>query len=416
MELKREEQNLGERKRSRGAPWKWILIGAAATAIVTAAVVLFFIWPFGGSVGELRLPGVVEIQEVRLGPRVGGRVKEICVIEGDLVKKDRVLVKLQAPELDAQLAQWQAQLQQTQAQLERVQLEGAPHGPRSLEISAAAAVEEAARARLLRLRIGSRPEEIRSAESDLALAEADERLASKELERQRKMLGGPASTPADYDAAAAAYERGRAQAASLRAKRDLVVAGNRIEDIEEGAALWRQAKANHQLLIDQTQTDVQEAAGRVAQAQAKVDELQTDLNELVVTAPEPAVVEVLAVRPGDLVAPNQPIVRVLRTSDLWIKVYVPETDLGKVRLDQAVTATVDSYPNQPLQGRIVQILSESEFTPRNVQSVDERRHQVFGVRVRVDDPQGIFKSGMAAEVVIPLRGDATERERNSQER
>ena len=74
----------------------------------------------------------------------------------------------------------------------------------------------------------------------------------------------------------------------------------------------------------------------------------------------------------------------------------------KVRLDQTVSATVDAYPDRPLQGRVVQISSESEFTPRNVQSADERKHQVFGVKVRVEDDKGVFKSGMAAEVVVPL--------------
>ena len=372
-------------------------------AVAAAAGAAFF-WLFSQGARELRLPGVVEIQEVRLGPRVGGRVTEICVLEGDVAPRDKVLVKLEAPELDAQLAQWQGQLRQAKAQLERVQ-SGPSYqddGPRSLEIAAAAAAEQAARARLIRLRFGSRPEEIRAAQGDLDMAETSEGLAAKEYERARKLLGGPASTQADFDAAFAALGRCRAQTAAARAKRDLAEAGSRIEDVEEGAALWRQAKANHQLLVAQTRLDIEQAEGRVAEARGKVDEIEADRRELTVKAPEPAVVEVLAVRPGDLVAPNQPIVRVLRTSDLWIKVYVPETDLGKVKVDQAVTATVDSFPGRVFQGRVIQISAESEFTPRNVQSVDERHHQVFGVRVRVDDPQGVFKSGMAAQVVIPV--------------
>ena len=371
--------------------------GAAVVLLAAAAASAFFFWPFGGPAAELRLPGVVEIQEVRLGPRVSGRVSEILVTEGDLVKPDQVLVKMQAPELDAQLAQWQARLRQEEANLEKVQ-----RGPRYQQIAAAAAAEDAARARLIRLRVGSRPEEIASARSDFEFAQTAERLASKDYERARMMLRGSAAAQADYDSANAALDRSRSQVASAKAKLDLVEAGSRIEDIEEGTALWKQAKANHQLLVEQTQLDVTEAEGRVAEAQGKVEEIQTDLRELVVKAPEAAVVEVLAVRPGDLVGANQPILRVLRAADLWVKIYVPETDLGKLRLDQEVTATVDSYPDRPLKGRVVQILSESEFTPRNVQSVDERRHQVFGVRIRVDDPRGVFKSGMAAEVVIPL--------------
>jgi len=115
------------------------------------------------------------------------------------------------------------------------------------------------------------------------------------------------------------------------------------------------------------------------------------------------VVEVLGVRKGDVVAPNQPIVRVLRADDLWVKVYVPETKLGMIHLDQQVSVTVDSHPGKQFQGTVRQIATESEFTPRNIQSPDERRFQVFGVKVRVSNPDGVFKSGMAAEVTVPLQ-------------
>jgi multidrug resistance efflux pump len=92
----------------------------------------------------------------------------------------------------------------------------------------------------------------------------------------------------------------------------------------------------------------------------------------------------------------------LKADDLWVKVFIPETELGRVRLDQAVTVTVDSYPGTRFPGRVIQIATQSEFTPRNIQSIDERRHQVFAAKVRVDNPQGVFKSGMAAEVTIPV--------------
>jgi multidrug resistance efflux pump len=88
-----------------------------------------------------------------------------------------------------------------------------------------------------------------------------------------------------------------------------------------------------------------------------------------------------------------------------VKVYVPETDLGHVRLGQQAEVRIDGYPGKRFAGTVEQIASESEFTPRNVQSAEERRHQVFGVKVRVANPDGIFKSGMAAEVVMPRRSE-----------
>ena len=97
------------------------------------------------------------------------------------------------------------------------------------------------------------------------------------------------------------------------------------------------------------------------------------------------------------------MVRILSAADLWVKVYVPETELGKTRLDQAAEVTVDSYPGRRFKGKVYYIASQSEFTPRNVQSIDERRHQVFGIKVRVTDPAagGVLKSGMSATVYVP---------------
>jgi multidrug resistance efflux pump len=114
------------------------------------------------------------------------------------------------------------------------------------------------------------------------------------------------------------------------------------------------------------------------------------------------VVEVLAVRRGDLVTPNQSLLRVLRADDMWVRVYVPETQLSRVRLGQDVEVRVDGYPGRTFAGTVAQIASVSEFTPRNVQTADERHNQVFGIKVRVADPQGVFKSGMAADVIVPL--------------
>jgi multidrug resistance efflux pump len=124
-------------------------------------------------------------------------------------------------------------------------------------------------------------------------------------------------------------------------------------------------------------------------------------------APEDAVVDVLAVRKGDLIPPNQPILRVLRAGDLWVKAYVPETQLGKVRLGQKAEVTMDSYPGRGFQGTVTYISAEAEFTPRNVQSLEERQHQVFAIKVTVPQPtnpeERVFKSGMSAEVYIPLQ-------------
>lgn len=373
------------------------LLGIAAI-LVAVCLALGFFWPFQRVPEVLRLPGVVEIQEVRLGSKLGGRVASVEVVEGDLVEPGRVLVRFEAPEVEAQRAQWEARLRAATAELEK-----AKNGARAEERDAARAAVAAAQARWERLRAGWREEEKRQARSDYESAEADLTLARQEYERVERLFRQGSMSRAEYDTARANRERAAARAAAAKARADMLASGSRAEDIAEAAAQLAQARANLDLLLAGTRTeDIAALEARVLEIQGKLREIDISLQEAVVRAPERAVVEVLPVRRGDLVAPNQPVVRVLRAADLWVKVYVPETELGKVRLHQAVSVTIDSYPGRQFDGQVIQIASESEFTPRNVQSVDERRHQVFGVKIHVPDPQGIFKSGMAAEVVVPL--------------
>jgi multidrug resistance efflux pump len=353
---------------------------------------------FGTGPETLRLPGVVENQQVRLSSKVGGRVARVAVAEGEVVEPGRPLVYFDVPELQAQREQTVARLAASYAELDR-----ARNGARTEEKDATKAAVDSAAARLERLRAGARKEELDQARSDLESAEAELKRSAPELERTVQLLRGRAAARADYDAALAAQGRLQGMADSARAKLALLLAGTRPEEIAEAEAELARARANHKLLLAGTrEEDIAAAEARVAELKARLHELDINLEEAVVRAPEKAVVEVVSVRKGDVVAAGQSVVRVLRAEDLWVKVFVPETDLGRVRLNQAVTVTIDAYPGRQFQGRVQQIASISEFTPRNVQSASERRHQVFAVKVRVTDPQGAFHSGMAAEVVLPL--------------
>ncbi len=379
---------------------RWKAMAVIVVVLLAVAAGVAFLRLPGRHADVLHLPGVVEIQEVRLGPRVAGRVCEVLVQEGDAVKAGQVLVRLEAPELKAQLEQAVARLHEAEALLDK-----ATRGPRQREKDAAEALVRAAEARLQRLEKGYREEDRREAEKDFQAAQVDLKQKHDEMERSRRLYEQQATEKAEYDNAKAAYDRARERAEAARARRDRMEKGPRPEEIQEVRAEVEQVKANWRLLLEGTRSeDIAAAEARVAEAQGRVHELEAHLAELELRATEPALVEVVAVRKGDLVAANQPILRVLRTGDLWVKVYVPETELARVRLHQKVELTVDGYPDRRFVGEVVHVAAESEFTPRNVQSVDERRHQVFGVRVRVADPQGVFKSGMAAEVTIPIEG------------
>jgi multidrug resistance efflux pump len=371
-----------------------VLAGVALAGCAAGAGWYFFL----RDPGALVLPGLVETQEVRLCSKVGGRVLRTEVREGDLVRPGQALVVFEAPELHAQLLQQQARLAAAQADLDRTR-----NGPRAEEKENARAALAAARARHAKLRAGNRAEEIEQARADLASAEAEWLGACRDKRRAAQMIATRAVSQQEYDAALAAHDRLSAKRAAARARLKLLEAGARAEDVAEAAADVDQKRASYELLRQGSRSeDVAAAEAKVAELQARVEELKATLAEAVVTAPQRAVVEVLAVRKGDVVGPNQPVARVLCADELWVKVYVPETELGKLRLRQAVAVSIDAYPGRTFRGEVYQINAVSEFTPRNVQSADERRHQVFGVKVRVADPQGAFKSGMAASVRVNL--------------
>jgi multidrug resistance efflux pump len=341
---------------------------------------------------------VVEVQEIKLASKVGGRVRQVRVAEGDLVQPGDVLVTFEVPELTAQRQQCQARLEAAEADLAR-----ALNGARYEERDAAQAAVEAARARWQRLKAGARAEDIRHARAEAACAEADLKLARLDLTRAEQVFSQRASTRADYDQAQHTRDRSQGRADAARAHLDLLLAGSRSEEIDEAAAEVRRCQANCDLLLAGTRTEeIDTARARAGEARARVQELDALLAEATVRAPCPAVVEVLAVRPGDVVTPNQAVLHILRAEDMWVKVYVPETELGRVRLHQEVEVRIDAYPGRGFTGTVTQIASAGEFSPRNIQSASERRYQLFGVKVQVSAPQGVFKAGIAAEVILPL--------------
>jgi multidrug resistance efflux pump len=376
-------------------------IGVAVVCIGIAAFIGCY--QFYNHRGQsLTLPGTVEIQEVRLGSKLGGRIKTVSVREGQTVRAGDEIARFETPELDAQHEQLKAKLAAAQADLDKAEA-----GPRQQEIDEAKALVAAADARWQKAQKGWREEEKRGAKNELEALTADVVQARADFERvDRLWRESPgAVTKADYDAAKASRDRALNNMQVAQARYDMLMTGSRPEDIAQAAAELDQAKAKLALLLAGTrEEDKALARARVADARAQLTENEANLREAIVRSPSSAVIEVLSVRPGDLLAPNAPIARILNADDLWVKVFVPETELGKLRLGQAVEVTVDSYPNRRFAGTVDQIANQAEFTPRNVQSVDERKYQVFAVKVRVDNREGIFKSGMAAEVLVPLAG------------
>ncbi len=230
----------------------------------------------------------------------------------------------------------------------------------SLQIKEQRARVEEMRAQLARVTAGPRTEE-----TARARAEADN--AERERRRLKALFDQGVIARQQYDDAAT---RARVAQESYRELRR----GSRTEDLAAARAALDREEQRLAFLLRQAQ-------------------------EAVVRAPADGIVESLDLRPGDLVAPNQPVARILEPGQLWVRVWVPEPSLGLVRGGQPVAITVDTFPGREFPGRIVEIRRQGEYTPRNVQTRKQRMDQVFGAKVAID-PAPELRPGMAAEVRI----------------
>jgi HlyD family secretion protein len=182
--------------------------------------------------------------------------------------------------------------------------------------------------------------------------------------------------------------------ANAQQKLDMLNHGYRAEEIASAQARYEQAQATYaKFLRGNRREDVD-----LAKASFSYDEARYREREVV--APSDATVEVLDVRPGDLIAPNTPVATLLERDQIYIRIYIPETEIGHVTLGQKAEVRVDSFPKTVFEGVVEQINQQAEFLPRNVQTREERVHQVFGVKVRIDDPSNRVRAGMAADVKL----------------
>jgi RND family efflux transporter MFP subunit len=146
---------------------------------------------------------------------------------------------------------------------------------------------------------------------------------------------------------------------------------------------------------------VEAAQMKIIQARAQLADIDAQLKEMQVVAPADSILEVLSVKVGDVLPPNGEVATLLLPQHLWVRVYVPETWLGKIKLGEQVRIRVDSFPGKDFPGEVEQINRKAEFTPRNVQTVEDRIKQVFGVKIRLANNDDRLRAGMAADVYFP---------------
>jgi HlyD family secretion protein len=340
--------------------------------------------------------GTIETREIQVGSKIGGRVTEVAVNEGQLVKAGALLVRFEPNELTAQRVQAQAEVDQKRANLQKLE-----RGNRPQEIRQAEANAKAMRAALDEARNGPRPQEIAQAQADYEAAEADASNAQADFQRMQKLVAADEISRMDFDSYRNKRESSAKKAESAQHRLAELQAGTRREELQSAEAHYLQAQAAADLARKGSRSeDIAAAHHEIVAARAHVADLDVSLAEAQLAAPADGIVETVSVRPGDLVPAGRIVLTILEPTQLWVKVYVPETDLSKIKLGQCARVTVDGLPGRTFTGHVGQIASQAEFLPRNVQTPDDRQHQVFGVKVYVDNADGVLKSGMSASVKL----------------
>jgi len=392
-----------------------------------------------------RLSGTFEHQPTVVSSRTSGRVQRILVQEGARVTVNQLLLTLEtdtaAAEVEAlkrrasqaraqydlvkagprveDLLRQQASVAELQSQLERLQ-----NGPRQSEVSAARARYQKAAALYDRSQSGPRPEEIARLRAAAEREQQRARQAQTELARYRVLFAeGAISRQAFEKVETESVVAASGQTAAEQALQE-ALRGNRSEDL---AAAWADKETAWQQLQQVTEgsraEDIRSAQARLAQGQALLTSLQRGsrpeevaqakanfesarllalsaqkkLEENQVKAPLAGAVERLLVSVGDLVPAQTPLLRLANPEDIWLRVYLPQDQLPKVKLGDTAQIEVDGL-NQKLSCVVEAIASQGEFTPANLQTPEERGRQVFAIRLRLTQPHPQVKAGMVATV------------------
>lgn len=340
--------------------------------------------------------GVVESREIQVGSKVGGRIGEVLVEEGQMVEAGALLVRFEAKETQTEREQLEARLAQAEAGLARM-----TRGYRREEIEQAEAQVRQQAEVVRALREGPRSQEVQQAEAEYQAALADSRNAQASFARIEKLFATGDVAASARDDARAGGNAAAARAEAVRERLALLRAGTRDEDLRAGEARLRQLSANAAMLKSGFRVeDVAEARGRVAEIRALLKGNAVRLSEADVRAPVRARVESVGVRPGDLAGPQKGIVTLLELDRVWVRIYVPETKLALVKVGQAASIRVDGFAGRVFEGKVESVNASAEYLPRNIQTEEDRSHQVFGVKVRPENRDGVLKPGMAAFVTL----------------
>lgn len=382
--------------------------------------------------GVIRASGSIEVEEVRVSPELGGRVIEVVVEEGGQVQAGEVLMRLDESVLLAQLQQATAALEAARANLKAVQA-----GPRETVVRRAEAAVAQAKAQHegalsalwharnirdnpqeLDARVDEARTQVAVAQEQLSIAQAQ--LKAAQIVRDRYEGDGSLEGKARYEIESERVEAAQAQVEAaesqleaaratlqllLRIRENPVSLETQVKAAEAQARLAKAgvgvAEAGLALVkAGPRPEEVKMAEAQVEQAEASVALIEAQREKQTLRAPVGGTVSSLLVREGEVALPGSTVLTLANLSTVELVIYVPEPRIGWVKVGQQVEVTVDSFPGRVFMGKVSYISPRAEFTPRNVQTAEERVKTVFAVRICLDNPDGSLKGGMPADAVI----------------
>ncbi|GFN21831.1 HlyD family secretion protein [Thermanaeromonas sp. C210] len=347
----------------------------------------------GGMV--LQASGTIEGTEIGVAPEILGRIKQIFVQEGEWVEAGKVVAVLEDSVLKEQVAQAQTAVAEAEARLAQAKA--------NLEMERAR-VEgniQSALANLQKVESGARPQEINEAQKNLAQAQAVFKNAEEQLRRMEVLYKQGVISEQQFQEAQTNYEVAQAKVGTAQEKLSLLLAGAREEDKLMARANYEIALAGR-YQVELRAKEVEAATLAVEKAKAGWKMAQEQLDKTVIRSSVNGIVLRTNFSTGEVVNPGVPIVTLLDPSDMWLVIYVPEPAIGYVKIGQEALVTVDSFPGKTFRGRVSEIATQAEFTPKNVQTKEERVDLVFRVKITLSNEERVLKPGMPADAVVYL--------------
>ncbi len=359
--------------------------------------------------GIIRLSGNIELTEVDIAFKTAGKLVELNVAEGDAVRKDQTLARLDKVEFERTLDRENAGVDvsrsalaqlHTAIEFQQVAIDG--------DIALRSADLRQAESRLKELQTGSRPQEIEQARAVVAEAQTQHAQASADWTRAQRLIANDDITRQQFDQFRTRYD---ASAATLKRASEtlkLVQEGPRVEQIDQARAAVDKAKAALRL-AEANKIDLKRRRQEVAMRQADVQRasaqagvLQSQINDREIVSPVDGVVLSKSAETGEVLAGGAALLTIGDIDRPWVRGYIGERDLGRVKIGMAADVTTDSYPGKTYRGKVTFINSEAEFTPKQIQTTEERVKLVYRVKIEVENPNRELKSNMPVDAVIKV--------------